>query len=520
MPEDVRAALCDELERGGERMPDEQNMNRAMNLLRFIDTARAGGRAPTADDILAAGLRGGLTDGQVEGALAYLENDGMLSLSHLDDICLDLGMAPDEHGEVRAPAWLYEGVLRDLARNGQTGNGIITDEMLANSATRVRRRHDARIAAGGADVVRTAPPPSFSVLMDILQQGNPDAERISVTPPFSPLSRDKPDKKQILDTLKSCLELNWLSSDHTEQTLQTAKKALESPHNYAPSWKDDGLTPSQRAEALALRYPYTGHDYTDKAFMEISEAGPDIVTAAKAYALPPQAVAAAIVDEWSTSKGIKGNIDQAQRWWAKLGMSLDEVSEEFTVNKRLELADSYQRYISSAYQDIGPGNFKVRSGLRLFEHLALDRTDSNPLAAYLHRFVSKNAPAAVQWEMFKRKMMLEPQGLAYLTAAEMAEGRKLLAPFMRGASPEEQAAILVTWYKQGPFYLKRYLEQRGKEALSASLGVWGTAMENAGAGERERKQKADVPVWPDIQPGEGTGCLKYWDKLTEILGLK
>ena len=147
MPEDVRAALCDELERGGERMPDEQNMNRAMNLLRFIDTARAGGRAPTADDILAAGLRGGLTDGQVEGALAYLENDGMLSLSHLDDICLDLGMAPDEHGEVRAPAWLYEGVLRDLARNGQTGNGVITDEMLANSATRVRRRHDARIAA-------------------------------------------------------------------------------------------------------------------------------------------------------------------------------------------------------------------------------------------------------------------------------------------------------------------------------------------------------------------------------------
>lgn len=155
MPEDVRAALFDELERGEERVPNEENMRRAMNLLRFIDAARAGGRAPTADDILAAGLRGGLTDGQVEGALAYLENDGMLSLSHLDDICLDLGMAPDEHGEVRAPAWLYEGVLRDLARNGQTGSGVITDEMLANSATRVRQRHDARIAAGGAHVVKT-----------------------------------------------------------------------------------------------------------------------------------------------------------------------------------------------------------------------------------------------------------------------------------------------------------------------------------------------------------------------------
>ena len=42
MPEDVRAALCDELERGEERMPDEQNMNRAMNLLRFTPNKPAG----------------------------------------------------------------------------------------------------------------------------------------------------------------------------------------------------------------------------------------------------------------------------------------------------------------------------------------------------------------------------------------------------------------------------------------------------------------------------------------------
>ena len=35
----------------------------------------------------------------------------------------------------------------------------------------------------------------------------------------------------------------------------------------------------------------------------------------------------------------------------------------------------------------------------------------------------------------------------------------------------------------------------------------------------EKKQNAYVPVWPDIRPVEGTGCLKYWNKLTDMLGL-
>ena len=61
---------------------------------------------------------------------------------------------------------------------------------------------------------------------------------------------------------------------------------------------------------------------------------------------------------------------------------------------------------------------------------------------------------------------------------------------MQGLPPEEQAAILVTWYKQGPNYMKRYLENRADKPASE----WGT-----------------------IAPGEGTGLLKFWKGINEAL---
>ena len=61
---------------------------------------------------------------------------------------------------------------------------------------------------------------------------------------------------------------------------------------------------------------------------------------------------------------------------------------------------------------------------------------------------------------------------------------------MQGLPPEEQAAILVTWYKQGPNYMKRYLENRADRPASE---------------------------WGAIAPGEGTGLLKFWKGINEAL---
>ena len=154
MPPYVRAPLEAELESGTQRLPNEENMTRAMTLLRLIDASRAGGMSsaggssPSREDILAAALYGGLTDGQTEGVLAYLEKGNWLPISRLDDICLELGMAPDKRGQVLAPAWLYAGVLRETAQSGNS----LSDEELKKITTRVWQRHDARIAAEGGDI--------------------------------------------------------------------------------------------------------------------------------------------------------------------------------------------------------------------------------------------------------------------------------------------------------------------------------------------------------------------------------
>ena len=106
MPPYVRAPLEAELESGTQRLPNEENMTRAMTLLRLIDASRAGGMSSAGgtslsqEDILAAALYGGLTDGQTEGVLAYLEKGNWLPISRLDDICLELGMPPDKRGQV------------------------------------------------------------------------------------------------------------------------------------------------------------------------------------------------------------------------------------------------------------------------------------------------------------------------------------------------------------------------------------------------------------------------------------
>ena len=116
------------------------------------------------------------SDGQTEGVLAYLEKGNWLPISRLDDICLELGMAPDKRGQVLAPAWLYAGVLRETAQSGNS----LSDEELKKITTSVWQRHDARIAALGGTVVKTAPPPSFSTLLNALRQVDPNAGQASI----------------------------------------------------------------------------------------------------------------------------------------------------------------------------------------------------------------------------------------------------------------------------------------------------------------------------------------------------
>ena len=171
-----------ELVAAWEREPDEAADEaelahaRTMTLLRSVDQGRRQGRAPTENEILAACLHGGLSAGQTRMALTYAGEGGPLSVSRLDDVCLDLGLSPDRRGRAEAPAWLYAGVVEDLSRNGLLDEGkALNDETLERSVTRVWRRRQAALAARGPEFVAAAPPPNFPMVLHSLRQVDPDA---------------------------------------------------------------------------------------------------------------------------------------------------------------------------------------------------------------------------------------------------------------------------------------------------------------------------------------------------------
>lgn len=188
-----------ELVAAWEREPDEAADEaelahaRTMTLLRSVDQGRRQGRVPTENEILAACLHGGLSAGQTRMALTYAGEGGPLSVSRLDDVCLDLGLSPDRRGRAEAPAWLYAGVVEDLSRNGLLDEGkALNDETLERSVTRVWRRRQAALAARGPEVENAAGVEGFEPYRAgaFLQPRLTTPEELEQRPPAPPPSPD------------------------------------------------------------------------------------------------------------------------------------------------------------------------------------------------------------------------------------------------------------------------------------------------------------------------------------------
>ncbi len=246
--------------------------------------------------------------------------------------------------------------------------------------------------------------------------------------------------------------------------------------------------------------------YTEKAFASVKKINSTIIATSKASGVPAMAIAGAIVDESSA---------QENRFWAKFDpkqndyvlkhSSLEDVRENIKNDKNpLEKIWNWRIFPNSIYHDVGPGNFKVKTAYNLFEQYILqvnkakkqskapsthEQKLGNSIRSYFYGKINKNASDDDKWNAYLKHMVLTVEGTAWLAAAEMLKGREALEEkqAMDGLSDLEKTAVMMTWYKQGDGYLKRFLDSR----LKGRIGP--------------------------IQPGEGSYLFHYYDKFTEVL---
>ncbi len=139
--------------------------------------------------------------------------------------------------------------------------------------------------------------------------------------------------------------------------------------------------------------------------------------------------------------------------------------------------------------DIGPYNINASYGYEIFEKQVLDPQAKNPLKDFALKGLPADATDEEKWNAYRDRCLLGEKGGAYVTAAVLREGQKRLTPYMRNSTPEERAALLVTYFKQG----------------------WEKMQENYLARIKSTGEKSDM------RPGEGTILFNNINDIKRIL---
>jgi len=184
--------------------------------------------------------------------------------------------------------------------------------------------------------------------------------------------------------------------------------------------------------------PSENFPYSDETFSLIEEMAPEISFYSRKFGVPPIAVAGAIADEYNTQKGVKGILDWFQ----------DDVLLNFMPNFAIDFdawLGSDSKLFNATKHDLGVGNVKLETAKALydqhtstFSEMGWDYTD---IVDYLRT----------------RK------GTAHMAALYIADAQKELGNLIAPLSQRNKEAVLITYYKQGPTYLDRFLEAKELE---------------------------------------------------------
>ena len=206
-----------------------------------------------------------------------------------------------------------------------------------------------------------------------------------------------------------------------------------SPNQVVMTCQQDCCEPECMCDPPSENYPYS-----EKTFKLIERMAPEIRSYSKKYGVPPIAVAGAIADEYNTQTGLKGVGDWIQ----------DEVLLNTMSNSQVELdvwIGSDSKFFNATKHDIGVGNIKLETAKRLYDQ-------------YPGEFERKDWGYADIVDYLRTE-----KGTAHMAALYIAHAQRELSSHVASLCPDAKEAVLVTYYKQGPAYLKRFLAAKTLE---------------------------------------------------------
>ncbi|MDP8105752.1 hypothetical protein QJU39_08620, partial [Pasteurella atlantica] len=181
--------------------------------------------------------------------------------------------------------------------------------------------------------------------------------------------------------------------------------------------------------------PTENYPYSARTFKLIEEMAPIISTYSQIYKVPPIAVAGAIADEYNTSKGLKRFFDWIQ----------DDVLLNYMPNFAIEfdaVINSNSKLFNATKHDLGVGNIKLETAKTIYDN-------------------NKNEFGNLNWDYTDVVDYLRTRdGTAHMTAIYIAEANEKLNSYIQDYPDCKKEAVLVTYYKQGPSYLSRFLKAK------------------------------------------------------------
>lgn len=221
------------------------------------------------------------------------------------------------------------------------------------------------------------------------------------------------------------------------------------------------------------------YPYDVQTFNFIGTLKDRILAYSRWHGVPPIAVAGSIADEYNI---LRGNV----RRWNWLQDAVFKRTPSFFIELEHRLGLPWK--LDAPRNDIGPGNLNMATARDIYKEYGLrypDFVEMGPALDAWQRQHSGRPPSLLQkygaFQVYRGgsplpkelsdwadvvDFILSPQGTVVIATLVIRKGQQELAPWLGGRPPEIREALLVTYYKQGPSFVARYVARLAKDRNS------------------------------------------------------